>query len=279
VRLKAFLTFVVFMTANVAVVAASAQNARAAENDEGKRLAEAESACLAGSYDRGAQMLAELYLATRHPAYLHNQARCYEQNGKYELASLRYREFVSKARALSPKQRADEGLSEERIAKIEGQAAKVEALAEAQRSRRGDNAEHGSDAAASVREGAAAATGGQGSGLRVAGVSAMAAGGAALVTGVVAVLIARNAEQEIVAASNARSEYPHAAYQRGERATSVATIGFVSAPVLVAVGAVMYWMGHSGKDATGSKVAHVGGVKLAPVLGIDRVGGLLSMRF
>jgi hypothetical protein len=269
------------MTAVAAVVAADVRVALASEVDEGKRLAEAEAACLAGSYDRGAQMLAELYLATRHPAYLHNQARCYEQNGKYELATSRYREFVAKARALSPKQRADEGLSDERIAKIEAQMVKVEALADAQRSRRGETgSDEGRDAAASLYEGAAPAGGGQGSGLRVAGVSAMALGGAALISGVVAGLISRNAQQEIVDASQKGGEYDRAAYERGQRAATVATVSFVAAPVLVGVGVVMYWIGRSGNDvAPAANAAKPGALTFAPVLASDRVGGVLSMRF
>lgn len=279
-RLKAFLTSVLCMTASVAVVAADVRIALANQVDESKRMAEAEAACLAGSYDRGAQLLAELYLSTRHPAYLHNQARCYEQNGKYELASLRYREFVAKARALSPKQRADEGLSEERIAKIEAQMVKVQALADAQRARRNEGgSDEGRDSAASLYEGATSSSG-QGSGLRVAGVSAMAVGGAALISGVVAGLISRNAQQEIVDASQKGGEYNRATYEQGQRAATVATISFVAAPVLVGVGVVMYWIGRSNSNsAPAAKAVNRGALTFAPVLTSDRVGGLWSMRF
>jgi hypothetical protein len=54
------------------------------------------TACLAGEYNKGVALLAELYVKTRNPIYLFNQGRCFEQNGKYEEAIVRFREFQRK---------------------------------------------------------------------------------------------------------------------------------------------------------------------------------------
>src|SRR5687768_6777534 len=66
------------------------------ELDEGALLAQAEKACLEGNHQQGIELLVRLYLGSRHPAYLYNQARCYEQNGQYRQAAGRYREYLRK---------------------------------------------------------------------------------------------------------------------------------------------------------------------------------------
>jgi hypothetical protein len=68
--------------------------ARAAEK-EGKERA-AKTACLAGDAAKGVALLAELYVSSNDPIYLFNQGRCFEQNGKYAEAIVRFREYQRK---------------------------------------------------------------------------------------------------------------------------------------------------------------------------------------
>jgi hypothetical protein len=57
---------------------------------------EAKTACLAGDYSKGVAILAELYVTTRDATYIYNQARCFEQNGRYDDAIFRFREYQRK---------------------------------------------------------------------------------------------------------------------------------------------------------------------------------------
>jgi tetratricopeptide (TPR) repeat protein len=71
---------------------------RAAESADGleaKKKA-AKTACLAGDYAKGTALLAEIYVETNNPIYIFNQGRCFQQNGRYEDAVLRFREYQRK---------------------------------------------------------------------------------------------------------------------------------------------------------------------------------------
>jgi hypothetical protein len=79
----------VFVLAMMALPAA-----QAAGNEAQKR--EAKTACMLGDTNKGVALLVELYVSTGDPIYVFNQGRCFEQNGKYEEAILRFREFQRK---------------------------------------------------------------------------------------------------------------------------------------------------------------------------------------
>jgi hypothetical protein len=108
----------------------AARPAPASQLDEEKTLASAEQACLSGAYQRGVDILASLYIATRKPAYIHNQARCYEQNAQYEAAHARYVEYLRQVKELPPERQ----LPPERRAQIEASMARLEQAIARQRS-------------------------------------------------------------------------------------------------------------------------------------------------
>jgi hypothetical protein len=56
----------------------------------------AKTACLTGDYAKGVALLAELYVDTNDPMHIFNQGRCFEQNGRYEDAINRFREYQRK---------------------------------------------------------------------------------------------------------------------------------------------------------------------------------------
>jgi len=58
----------------------------------------AKRACLAGDYAKGVAILADIYVETKDINSLYNQGRCFEQNGKYEEAIVRFREYQRKNR-------------------------------------------------------------------------------------------------------------------------------------------------------------------------------------
>jgi hypothetical protein len=76
----------------------------------------AKIACLKGDYTKGVGLLAELFVSTSEAVFIFNQGRCFEQNGKYEEAILRFREFQRK--------NADAGLAPNDQAERHAQAEK-----------------------------------------------------------------------------------------------------------------------------------------------------------
>jgi hypothetical protein len=78
----------------LAGLALATPSARADRNDE--RIRAAKKACLAGDVKTGAEILADLYVKTNDSVFIFNQGRCFEQNGKYEEAILRFREYLVK---------------------------------------------------------------------------------------------------------------------------------------------------------------------------------------
>ncbi|HEX7508530.1 MAG TPA: hypothetical protein VF550_17280 [Polyangia bacterium] len=86
--------------------------ADAASKDNRKRVAK--TACLAGDYSKGVALLAELYVETNDPMFIFNQGRCFEQNGLYEDAVTRFREYQRKLAdaARAPDPEADKHVAE-----------------------------------------------------------------------------------------------------------------------------------------------------------------------
>jgi hypothetical protein len=72
----------------------AAPAAAAAAKDSRQRAAK--TACLSGDYAKGVGLLAELYVDTNDPMFIFNQGRCFEQNGRYEDAVTRFREYQRK---------------------------------------------------------------------------------------------------------------------------------------------------------------------------------------
>jgi hypothetical protein len=239
--------------------------------DEPARLAEAERACLSGNYQRGVELLAELYLTTRHPAYLHNQARCYEQNGQYRLAAGRYREFLRKLQDLPADQvSAETSLTPEKIAAIEANAAKLDRLA--QDGDRGPAPVKAESPPPLLRE--TAATPDAGGGLRVSGIVAISLGALAAGGGGLAGVLARKAEADISAASGRGNQrFDAALYDRGRLMASLATVGLIAGPSLVVAGALLYWRGAAARPS--DRVA----LTLMPALSPGTVGAVLGGRY
>jgi tetratricopeptide (TPR) repeat protein len=88
-----------------AAVVSVALPAGAAPKSREQRETEARQACAAGRTDEGVEILAELYAANRHPNYIYNQARCYQENGRAEQAIGRFREYLRVASDITPETR------------------------------------------------------------------------------------------------------------------------------------------------------------------------------
>lgn len=78
--------------------------AQAAGHEGAERAAR--KACLSGDYATGVGILSDLFIDTKDPTYIYNQARCFEQNNRCEEAIGRFREYLRLATQLPPADRA-----------------------------------------------------------------------------------------------------------------------------------------------------------------------------
>jgi hypothetical protein len=76
----------------------------------------AKKACSVGDYQKGVEILADIYVDTNDPAYVYNQGRCYQQNGQFKEAIQRFREYLRKAQGLPGSGSAD---AEKNVAECE----------------------------------------------------------------------------------------------------------------------------------------------------------------
>jgi len=72
--------------------------AQAQEAPMDPRVGEARTACIAGDFQKGVRLLADLYTATDDPIWVFNQGRCYQQNAQPALALSRFKEFLRKSK-------------------------------------------------------------------------------------------------------------------------------------------------------------------------------------
>jgi hypothetical protein len=72
----------------------------------GARERVARKACLAGDYEKGVEILADLFVETKDPTFIFNQGRCFEQNSKYTQAISRFLEFLRASTKLTAEAKA-----------------------------------------------------------------------------------------------------------------------------------------------------------------------------
>src|ERR1019366_5285996 len=67
----------------------------------------AKKACATGDFAKGVDLLADLFVDTNDFLWVYNQARCYQQNNRWEQVISRFREYLRKAKDISESDRAD----------------------------------------------------------------------------------------------------------------------------------------------------------------------------
>ena len=79
-------------------------SASAADKSEvdAKKEKKARLECAAGNFREGVRLLAELWMDTKDPTHIYNQARCCEQTAQNEAAVSRFCEYLRKAGPLQP---------------------------------------------------------------------------------------------------------------------------------------------------------------------------------
>ncbi|HEY7375215.1 MAG TPA: tetratricopeptide repeat protein [Polyangia bacterium] len=109
------------LTVAIVLLALAASPAARAAGDDGAEL-KARTHFAAGEYKEALEIYARLYAETLHPTYLRNIARCHQNLGNADKAISSFREYLRKAKDLTPDQRAE----------IEGYIAEMDQLKQKQ---------------------------------------------------------------------------------------------------------------------------------------------------
>jgi hypothetical protein len=110
---------------SLGTVSATASGREATSRSAQERSAR--KACLSGDYNKGVDLLSELFVATQDPVYLYNQGRCFEQNRRYEDAIARFHEYLTVGG--KNVKASDKAAAEQHIADCKGMAAQERAAA------------------------------------------------------------------------------------------------------------------------------------------------------
>ncbi len=216
------------------------------ENDP--RVGAAKTACGAGEVSLGVRLLAELYTDTNDPIWIFNQGRCYQQNGQVEPGIQRFREYLRKTGGTSD---ASVQATRDEVTHY------IRELEQEQRTARPPGPY---DRA--------------GEGWRTAGIAVTAAGGAAIVGGVVFSLLTHasaNRRSEILMGEGLVPEQETRELTRldreGQRYEVLQWVGYGVGAAALATGAALYWKGHTAATEVG----------LTPTFFPGGAGALLSM--
>jgi hypothetical protein len=216
-----------------AIVALLAAATPAAAQTIDEREAEAKVACLAGKADRGIEILAKLYAETNEPNYLFNQARCFQQNNRPDEALSRFREYLRKARDLSPQDREE---VDRFIKECEAQKAESARLAAP--------APTSPEAALQADQPARVA-----SAKRMRTIGYVAAG-----VGVAALAFGATMSWQVKAKQDAfekdhRLSFSQTEYNSGQRVEVLQWVGYAVGAVALGTGGIFYYLGSQGHEA------------------------------
>jgi hypothetical protein len=245
---------------SIALVAVLLPGQASAARIDAKERA-AKKACMTGDPAKGVALLADLFIDTNDPTYIYNQGRCYEQNNRYEDAIGRFREYLRKATRATAEEKAD---TEKHIADCQALQGKKEEPArsavpapEAQRPAAAPSPEPPrpapAPAAAPSLEPPAAklepdasvaavpspsqAPSPPGSGLRVAGITTLAIGAAALAGG-----LAMNLKYNGMI-DDLQGEYDPGTDDSSKTYKTLAIVGYAAGAACLAGGAILYYLG------------------------------------
>jgi hypothetical protein len=258
------------------------QLARAGSRENKERAAK--TACLSGDTSKGVALLAELYVSTNEVIYLFNQGRCFEQNGKYEEAIVRFREYQRKNTdaGRAPDAQTDQHIADCQALLDKGKApvpatpapAAVLAPVPAPPAMAQPSQEPPplAPAAPPLQQPAAELTqpspASSGSGMRMAGIATMVVGAAGIATGVILNIKANGMATDLEASKTSYSrnkESSRASYE------TFGWVGYGVGTACLAGGAVLYYLGRS--------QAHSTQVALVPTVAPGQVGAVVQGAF
>jgi hypothetical protein len=233
------------------------------------RESQSRSECLAGRFQAGVDLLAQMFVETGDANYIYNQGRCYEQNGKFSEAILRFREFLRKAKNLSAEDKTE----------VNGHITDCQAELDKRPPPppRSDTelvgkpgAKPGPDVVTTLSPPPAE---GGGSGLRTAGIVVGSVGAAALVAGVVFSIETRNIANEVTT-DYANHKYDRSKDNLGKLFGELQWVGYGVGALGLLGGGVLYYLGHQSGHSTASSA-----VSFMPVLLPGGSGAVIQGRF
>jgi tetratricopeptide (TPR) repeat protein len=226
----------------------------------------AKKACAMGDFQKGADILTDLFVETNDTTYVYNQGRCYQQNNRWEQAISRFREFLRKAKDISESDRIDTERQiadcEESLAKTAPPPAAPPPLVPVTHVETPPPAPEPAVPEVSSTPAPPPSDGSRGKGLRVTGIVFAAVGVAAIGTGVGLALKA-----------NSLSTKDYSQIRENQR-SSLKTWGFVSYGVgagAIVTGAILYIVGWPSEQSSS--------VALLPAVAPDGASVLLKGSF
>ena len=267
--------------------------ARAQAADPRETLSRSE--CLAGRFQAGVDLLAQMFAETGDVNYIYNQGRCYEQNGKFSEAILRFREFLRKAKDLSAEERAEVNghIAECKAMKAEqdspampaaavpvtppppAAAPPLEAPAPAATSTSAPTAVTAVPIPAGVVETAPGrpSADNRGASLRTAGIVIGSVGAAALITGVIFSIETHSLSNDVTSDAAQRS-FSRTTYDRGQLFEDLQWVGYGVGAAALAGGVVLYYLGYRTAQSSASD-----SVSLLPVILPGGTGAVVQGSF
>ncbi len=240
---------------------------------KGAREKAAKKACSVGDFQKGVDILGDLFVETNDFNYVYNQGRCYQQNTKFEQAANRFREYLRKAKDLSDNDRAE---VDRQVSECETSLARAAQVAPPPvtaapptvvRAETPAPAPEPATPEVATKPTPPPSDGSQGKGLRTAGIICAVVGLAAVGTGVGLALKTQSITSDEKKSGGATPS------QENER-KSLITWGWVSYGVgaaAVATGAILYIVGWPSDQSTN--------VALLPLLGPDGASVMLKGKF
>jgi hypothetical protein len=215
-----------------------------AQPKDDPRALEARKACAAGDVDRGIKLLADYLATTEDVTAVYNMGRCYQQNGLSPKAALQFREYLRKARDLSPADRRE----------IEGQIKELEA----------EPADK-TPAATVATPAPAPPSNDAGASLRTAGLAVAAVGLASTGAGFFFMARTRSLEDKVTQAST----FNQADNSAGLTARNLQYVTFGVGAAAIITGATLYYLGAAGRSER---------VAVLPVLAPRAAGAVVRIR-
>ena len=278
------------------VLAGAPARAQAAD----PRETQSRSECLAGRFQAGVDLLAQMFAETGDVNYIYNQGRCYEQNGKFSEAILRFREFLRKAKDLSAEERAEVNghIAECKAMKTEQDSPAMPATAvpvtppppaTPPPAAPSGEAQPAPSAASTVAPPATATaptlagvvetapgrpyTDRVGASLRTAGIVIGSVGAAALITGVIFSIETHSLSNDVTSDAAQRS-FSRTTYDRGQLFEDLQWVGYGVGAAALAGGVVLYYLGYRTAQSSASD-----SVSLLPVILPGGTGAVVQGSF
>jgi hypothetical protein len=223
-----------------------------------------------GDVATGIELLGDLYVATDDPVYIHNQGRCYQQNGQPEKAIPRFEEYLRKATDITSSERATvDGYISECHAKLDrAHLAQEPSQPQIPAPPAVESVQAKEPATLPITSPRSSTTmASSGSGWRTGAIVSVCTGVAAVGVGVVFNVMERNLHSEMstdVATNTPDNESRRARYE------TVSLVGYATGAAALATAAALYWVGAQWGNSPEGRVA------LTPVVGTSAVTLVLN---